>query len=156
VVWKAADGYISLPGSLVCLQEPLRRPYSAFSEASATLVAKRPTPYANRILGARLVSDSGAHYVPPMLALDTPLPVLAMVEETKETFAGQLVGQELTIRSSRGSLCRGRLRLGEMGYGAAHFACSDGRYGNLTVHMRGSLGTAYGTFDGRRITLTVG
>lgn len=88
--------------------------------------------------------------------LPSPLPVLAMVEQTKETFSGQLVGEELLLVSSRGVSCRGRLRFKADGYGSGTLSCPDGRFGNVVGHMSGHMGIAYGTFDGRRFTLTVG
>lgn len=84
------------------------------------------------------------------------LPVLAMVEQTKETFAGELRGEELVIRSSRGGTCRGRVRFSGLSYGSGHLSCADGRFGSFSVHMAGGLGTAYGRLGSQDITLTFG
>ena len=93
---------------------------------------------------------------PMIMASAPPLPVLAIVEPTKETFSGSIRGETLVIRSDSGPGCSGRVRVDGYGYGFGSLSCSDGRYGNFTLHMVGRMGTASGSLDGKDFTLTVG
>jgi hypothetical protein len=88
--------------------------------------------------------------------VDAPLPIIAQVAASQESFVGHLDGETLVMSSSRGAVCSGRVRIGSLGYGHGNFVCKDGRAGNFSVHVSGRFGSAYGTFDGRRITLTLG
>lgn len=85
------------------------------------------------------------------------LPVLGIVETTKETFAGSLTGVELVLRSDdRPADCHARLVMGTSGYGSGSLVCSDGRAGHFSVHILSGHGTAYGSLDGKALTLSIG
>jgi hypothetical protein len=91
-----------------------------------------------------------------ILLVSALLPVLGIVESTKETFVGSLAGRELVIRSDDSpAVCRGQLEMSGS-YGASLLECSDGRTGRVTIHLAGGRGVAHGTLEGRPFTLTVG
>lgn len=81
----------------------------------------------------------------------TRLPVLGMVETTKETFSGTAFGAELTFTSDRGCRCRAELRDRR-----ALVDCSDGRSGYLTWRPASRGGVARGTLGGEPVTVVVG
>jgi hypothetical protein len=102
------------------------------------------TPLETAYIASAMLAD-----VPP------PVPVVAIVETTRETFAGRMVGEELLIRSDGGPECSGRVRLvGTAAYG--NLRCSDGRFGHFTARLIGGRGSAYGTLGGQSFTLAIG
>jgi hypothetical protein len=91
-----------------------------------------------------------------LLALSAVLPVLGIVETTKETFSGSWTPTELVLRSDSGPICRGEIHMVGLGYGSGTLRCSDGRSGRFSVSMAGGRGSAYGTLDGKSLTLSIG
>lgn len=78
----------------------------------------------------------------------TPLPALAIVESTKETFSGTAVGDDVILRSDEGPSCHGSLSAGQL-------SCSDGRAGTFSYRRGISGGLAYGSLDDEDFTLVV-
>lgn len=91
-----------------------------------------------------------------VLTAAAALPVLGIVETTKETLSGSLRGSELLVQFDRGASCVGRVRLGETGWGTGTLSCADGRSGRFVFHLVNGMGTAQGELDGEALTLTFG
>jgi hypothetical protein len=89
-------------------------------------------------------------------ALPPSLPVVAQVIGSTEQFAGEIEGNTIRIESNRGSVCRGRVDVGDMGYGSANVRCSDGRFGNFSVDIKGRFGSAYGRLGSSDVKITIG
>lgn len=88
--------------------------------------------------------------------LETPVPVVAQIVGSSELFRGQIDGQTIVIQSNRGPVCRGRVDMGDMGYGSGNMRCSDGRFGSFSVDVKGNYGTAAGRLGRQDIKITIG
>jgi hypothetical protein len=94
-------------------------------------------------------------------ACSLTLPVQGRVQNTDETFTGSATGNMngdgvLTIRSSRGTGCKGDFVYVTARTGEGVFACDDGRSGPFRFVSSGSRGNGRGTLGGQEFTFTFG
>ncbi len=84
---------------------------------------------------------------------DGVIDVTGQLEDGSETFSGQIVGVDMTLRSNRGRVCQGK--------GAPNpvvLTCSDGSAASLTLTgTRADIGgTGSGTIGGRNLVVQFG
>lgn len=84
------------------------------------------------------------------------LPLIGIVETTKETFTGTLTGtQAVLVSDNGGPSCAARLSPDR---GEAYLTCSDGRTGFIRYQLNEDwrLGTGHGHLGGEPFTLVLG
>jgi hypothetical protein len=89
------------------------------------------------------------------------LAVSGQFGDGSETFTGSATGYAdgagtLTIRSSRGRVCKGEFVYTTERRGAGTFKCSDGSSGPFSFVSTGTHGTGSGTIGGRTFTFSFG
>ena len=94
-------------------------------------------------------------------ACSLTLPVRGQVQNSDETFTGSATGYmdrsgNLSITSSKGTVCSGDFVYVTLRTGEGVFTCNDGRSGPFRFVSTGSRGTGYGSLGGQNLTFTFG
>lgn len=94
-------------------------------------------------------------------ACSLTLPVRGQFESGKETFSGTATGYmdgagDLTITSSKGTVCNGTFVYVTRRNGQGTFSCTDGRSGPFSFVSTGQRGTGTGRLGGEPFTFTFG
>ena len=89
------------------------------------------------------------------------LPVRGQVQNSDETFTGSATGYmggngNLSITSSKGTVCTGDFVYVTPRTGEGVFTCNDGRSGPFQFASTGSFGTGHGSLGGQNFTFTFG
>lgn len=87
------------------------------------------------------------------IATDTVSDITGQFENGSETFTGQIVGADMTIRTSRGRVCQG-----SPAPNPVILTCSDGTAGTLDLRAQGLSigGTGSGTIGDQNVVLNFG
>ena len=89
------------------------------------------------------------------------LPVRGQVQNSDEAFTGSATGfmdgsGNLSIVTSKGTVCSGDFVYVTSRTGEGVFTCNDGRSGPFRFVSTGSRGTGYGSLGGQNLTFTFG